>query len=382
MQTSESLSKFSQSDAIYFDNNSTSAIFGQVAAEMASCINIPFNPSALHSYGRQAKALVDSARSKVKSAVFANKEYKVIFTASGTESNNLALRGVGLPVITVASEHASVFNVVGKGIIPIDRNGIVDLEQFEKILHSLGQRVLVSVMLANNETGVIQPISEIVSIAKKYNCLVHTDAVQAFGKISFDISSLGIDLLTISGHKFGGPVGAGALFVKEGIDLQPIIIGGGQEYNIRSGSQNVIAIHGLGIASEIATEKLSKYQIISKLRDYLEGEIQSISPDSIIFGKNAIRIPNTSCFTMPGVKSETQIIHFDLNGISISAGSACSSLRLDYPRVQIAMGYSSEVGTESIRVSLGRHNTMQEINYFIEKWKQLYTNSKVTKAAI
>lgn len=373
---------YSQGNSIYFDHNATSNIFAQVATEMASYINVPLNPSSLHSYGRNAKALVDAARSRVKAAACAGKEYKIIFTGSGTESNNLALRGVGLPVITTASEHVSVFNVVGKGIIPIDRDGIVKLDQLEKILHNLKQRVLVSVMLANNETGVIQPIAEIVKIAKKYNCLVHTDAIQAFGKIPFDIYSLGVDLLTVSGHKFGGPVGVAGLFVKEGVDLQPMILGGGQEYNIRSGSQCVIAIHGLGVASEVAIEKLNKYQNVGDLRDYLEERIQSISQDSIIFGKNAPRIPNTSSFTMPGVKNETQVIHFDLNGIAVSAGSACSARRLDYPRVQIAMGYSSNIAIEAVRVSLGRHSTKQEVDYFVEKWEQLYTNSKVNKQAI
>lgn len=359
---------------IYFDHNATTPVLAQSAADMISYTNIPLNPSSLHSNGRLARGLVEGARARIKDAAGADNNFELVFTCSGTEANNFALRGVGLPVITTATEHSSVLNLVGAGVIPVNRDGVVELDKLESILKQLKSPVLVSVMMANNETGVIQPIAEIAKLTKQYGCLLHTDAVQAFCKIPFDISALGVDLVTLSGHKFGGPIGAACLLFKKSIELEAMMIGGGQEHKLRAGTENVPAIHAFGTASELASERLTRYEKIKVLRDYLEDRIRSICPEVIIFGENVSRIPNTSTFTMPNVQNETQLIHFDLNGIAVSAGSACGSRRLDYPRVLVGMGYDSSVATTSVRVSLGRNNTKEEIDYFVSKWEELYNS--------
>lgn len=370
-------------ERVYFDYNATAPIFANAMAEMLCYVGECMNASALHYDGRKAKQLLEESRSKIASLTGANNEYKVVFTSSGTEANNLALRGVGLPVITTATEHASVFNLVGKGIIPVDSNGLVKLDELEKILKQLDSKVLVSVIMANNETGVIQPISSIAKLTKKYGHLLHTDAVQAFCKIPFSVAELGVDLATISGHKFGGPVCTACLIVRKNIEIEPILVGGGQEYGLRAGTQSVLAIRGFSAAAEIGQQRISRYKEIKELRDYLETSLQKICPNLIIFGKDAPRLPNTSSIAMPNVKNETQLVYFDLNGISVSSGSACSSSRLDYPRVQIAMGYESSIAQNAIRVSLGRYNTKQEVEYFIEHWKALYKkhNNKNKKVA-
>lgn len=361
----------SESGIIYFDHNATYPIFPSVAESIADLQGLPLNPSSLHKYGRDAKRLMEEARQKVSSLANATK-YNLIFTGSGTEANNLALRGVNLPVITTLGEHASVLQPVGKGIVAVKKDGIVDFELLEHILKALGKKLLVSVILANNETGVIQPITEIAELVHRYGCLLHTDASQAFGKIPLDLDVLGADLITVTSHKFGGPVGAAGLFVRKGLEIEPLLIGGGQERGMRSGTPNIVAIHGFGMASEIVAHTLSSYKEVEKLRNYIEARLLQISSGSVVFGKGSNRLPNTSSITMPFVKNETQVIHFDLNNIALSAGSACSSGRMDYPHVQLAMGYDSALAVTAIRISLGLGNTEAEADQFIKAWSELY----------
>lgn len=368
---------------IYFDYNATTPCLVQVRDAMYEIVSEPLNPSSLHSYGRDSRFIVDTTRSRIANLAGALDNYQVIFTSTGTESNNMALLGLrDYKVLTSEIEHPSVLKVVGKGEIAVDQNGLVEMEMLEHLLATAKQPVLVSIQFANSETGVIQPIPEISKLVHQYNGLLHTDATQAFGRVSFSVTEYNIDLLTITGHKFGGPVGASALIFKKNLPLQPLMLGGGQEMRFRPGTQNVAAIHGLGIAAEIVINSLGSYQDIKEIRDYIENEIAKITPEVIIFGRAAPRLPNTSSISMPGVRNETQVIYFDINGIAVSTGSACSSGRTELNYVQMAMGYSEEIACTSLRISLGRDSTMLEAKEFVKLWKQLYLKSnEIVKAA-
>lgn len=365
---------------IYFDHNATSPMSKLVIDELLMHMDLPLNPSSLHYHGRNAKNILEAARERIK-MLSGGADYNLIFTSSGTEANNLAIRGLGhMPTLTTPVEHSSVLQVVGVGGIAVDNQGIVRLDALEVLLKRIAKPALVSVIFANNETGVIQPIKEIAALVHAHEGLLHTDATQAFGKIPVNVAELGADLITISGHKFGGPVGAASLLVRKGIDLKPQIVGGGQELRFRSGTQNVACIHAYGVASEIAYYAIEEFQKIANLRDYLEEQLLRECPDMIIFGAGAHRLPNTSLISMPEISNETQLIFFDINGISVSAGSACSAGRVGLPHVQMAMGYSQSVAQCSIRVSLGAMNTREEVEYFINKWRELYRQKNLRKA--
>ena len=356
---------------IYFDHNATYPVHRNVIELMSEVMKEPINSSSIHSLGRKGKALIEQARERIQSLLNAHyNEYKVVFTSSGTEANNLALKGLPLcEVMTTTIDHPSVLNVVGEGAIPVDSNGLVILNELENALKLSNKTILVSIILANNETGVIQPIKELAKLIHQYGALIHTDATQATGKIPLDIVDLGVDMITITGHKFGGPIGAAALIFRNDIDLKPMIVGGGQEYRLRAGTPNVAAIAGFGLAAEIAKDY--NWKDIEGLRNYIEDSIVRENSKSIVFSKNTNRLPNTSSFTMPGVKNITQVIHFDMNGIAVSAGSACSSGRADLPYVQMGMGYSKDVAETAIRVSLGLDSTKSEAEKFISTWKTL-----------
>jgi cysteine desulfurase len=361
---------------IYFDHNATTPLFNEVAAAMNEYMGVPLNPSSIHSYGRIGKKLIEDARTKVAKAIKADSQYQIAFTASGTEANNIALKGFpNHVIITSTIEHPSILNVVGQGLVPVDGNGIITLEAVEKILAHIKGSALISVMHANNEIGVIQPIKELVKLAKKYNAIVHSDMTQTFGKIDLNISDLDVDLATISGHKVGGPQGVGALIYKKNLDIKPLMLGGGQEMKIRPGTHNTIAIHGFGVAASMADYR--KYSDVSKLRDYLEEQITLICPESTIFGVKSSRLPNTASFTMPNINSETQLIHFDSREFAISAGAACSSGRIDLPRVHMSLGYDEQIARTAIRVSLGLNNTRDEVDSFVQAWGDLYKQSKL-----
>ncbi len=368
---------------IYFDYNATAPCLTPVKEAMFDIMSNPLNPSSLHTYGRNSRSIIDTARSRISQLLGASDDYQVIFTSTGTESNNTALLGMrGYKLLTSEVEHQSVLKVVGKGEITVDKNGIVEMDVLEHLLATANQPVLVSIQFANSETGVIQPIADITKLVHKYNGLMHTDAAQAFGRIPFSVSEYDIDLLTITGHKFGGPVGASALILKKNLPLQPLMQGGGQEMRFRSGTQNVVAIHGFGMAAEIVASTMNNFAYVGEIRDYIEEEIIKIAPEVTVFGKNAPRLPNTSSISMPGISNETQVIYFDINGIAVSSGSACSSGRVDLPYVQMAMGYSEEVARTSLRISLGINNTIVEAKEFIVLWKQLYLKSnELIKAA-
>lgn len=357
-----------QKNFIYLDYNATTPAKPAVARAVAAVMERPLNASSVHGAGREAKRLIDGVR-RTLSAALGAENYNVVFTASGTEANNLALKGIKADGVLVSSiEHASVLNAMADAVkIPVDENGVVELAGLQRLLSNYKQP-LVSVMLANNETGVIQPIKDITALVHAAGGIMHTDAVQAFGKINVDISTLNVDLITVSAHKIGGPLGAAALLVKPGVMVQPQIVGGGQELGMRAGTENVPAIVGFGTA----IENIQKSAHTKVLRDRMETVIKSLGPETIIFGEHAERLPNTSCFTMPGVKNETQLIHFDLAGIAVSAGSACSSGKVTVSHVLKAMGADNDIATTSIRVSLGAETTERDMDQFVTAWRALF----------
>ncbi|MFL5258642.1 MAG: cysteine desulfurase family protein [Hyphomicrobiales bacterium] len=348
-----------RSHRTYLDHNATSPLRPAAKSAMLDALDKAGNASSVHAEGRIARTLVDDAREAIARAVGVMPQM-VIFTSGGTEANNLALKGAARArVLVSAVEHSSVLEAVrasGKAveIIPVDRNGIVDLESLERMV-AVGPKALVSVMLANNETGVIQPLRGVVEIARRHGALVHSDCVQVFGKIPVNFGVLGVDLMSLSAHKLGGPVGVGALVAREGLTLEPLIHGGGQELRRRAGTESVPAIAGFAAAA--AENPLD----ISALRDRLESELEG----AVVVGSTADRLPNTTCMAWPGVDAETLLMAFDLDGFAISSGSACSSGKVAKSHVLSAMGLSADIVAGAIRVSLGWTTTREDVDRFV-----------------
>jgi len=331
---------------------------------MQEVLSAPANPSSVHSFGRAAKKILEDARATLAQAisVFPN---EIIFTASATEANAMALRGVAdRRVLVSATEHSSVLKH-GKATIPVHGNGRIDFEELEKILADSAP-ALVSVMLANNETGLIQPIHEVAALCKRYDALLHCDAVQGLGKIPVDFGKLGVDMMTVSSHKCGGPVGAAALVVRRKLAVEPLLIGGGQELNRRAGTENVAAIAGFAKAVEL---------VDLKQMENLRGRLQNMESGmkmhkGEIVSESFTRLANTTCVIMPGVTGEVQLMNFDLAGFAVSAGSACSSGRIEPSHVLLAMHMPKEKASCAIRISGGWGTTEKDISGFLECWKE------------
>ncbi|MCI5049621.1 MAG: cysteine desulfurase [Rickettsiales bacterium] len=359
---------------IYLDYNATAPVFEQVRTVMDEWLGVPANPSSVHAAGRKAKSAIEGARESIAGllSVWAN---EILFTGSGTESNNMVLRAFSdRPILVGSTEHASVLKTaerLGGDTLAVDTNGIIDLEQLEKKLQALGRPALVSVMLVNNETGVIQPMAEISKIAKQYDALVHCDAVQAFGKIPVDFGLLGVDAMTLCGHKCGGPVGVGLLVLRNDLPIKPMLFGGGQELNRRAGTENVAAIMGLAKAMEISAKRDWLDDVSGWLLE-MEQHILKEVPEAVILGQAVDRVGNTSCIAMPNVNSETQLMHFDLSQICVSAGSACSSGRIEASHVLKAMQIDENVASGAIRISAGWNTKQDEILSFTSAWTELY----------
>ncbi len=364
-------------EAIYLDYNATAPIRTGVIDSMAAAMQSVGNPSSVHSAGRKARKLVEEARSKV-AALVGSRVRDVTFCSGGTEANNAVIRGSGAAsVIVSAIEHdcslaAAKLSGAPEFVLPVTPAGVADLGALEAILAEAPKPALVSIMLANNETGVIQPVKEIADIAKAAGAWVHTDAVQAAGKIDIDFNGLGVDYLTLSSHKLGGPQGVGAIVTSPRAPLAPLVAGGGQELGRRSGTENVAGIAGFGEAAIEAMAELGMTSDLAAKRDRFEQAVSEMSNEAILIGAGSPRTANTSCVAMPGVKGETQVMHFDLNGICVSSGSACSSGKVKVSHVLSAMGYADDVAEASIRVSLGRLTTDDEIDALIKAWRSLY----------
>ena len=358
---------------IYLDYNATTPLFPSVITAMTEASQLPANPSSAHTFGRKAKAQLEQAREVVADVVSAWPN-EVMFTSSGTEANTMALRGFDRPLLVGATEHASISKLaprLGADTLPVDRQGLIDLEVLESKLKALGVPALVSVMLANNETGVIQTLADISRIVKAYDGLLHTDAAQALGKIPFDMGTLGVDMMTLCAHKCGGPVGVGALVIRNDLPIKPLFIGGGQELNRRAGTENIPAIVGFAEALRIARLREWVPQVENWM-GAMEDRIRKIAPDTVIVGADTARLANTACILMPGMNSETQLMSFDLDGICVSAGSACSSGRIEASHVLMAMGFDATQAKTAIRISAGWNTSAEDIERFTQSWEKIY----------
>jgi cysteine desulfurase len=355
--------------SVYLDHNATSPLRPAAFDAMAEALKAGGNPSSVHKIGRAARARIDVARRQV-AALAGALPAEVVFTSGGTEANALALKGASRRrVLASAIEHDSVLKAGSCEIIPVDGNGVVDLAALERMLAGSKEPALVSVMFANNETGVLQPMAEVARLALKAGALVHCDAVQAAGKASVDMHGLGVDYLSLSAHKLGGPTGVGALIVRAGAPLETDRRGGGQESNRRAGTENVGGIAGFGAVAEAGSNGLD----VAKLRERLEAELRKIAPLAVVYGASVPRLPNTTCISMPGVKAETQVMALDLAGVCVSAGAACSSGKVSRSAVLTAMGVDPSEAETALRISSGWNTVSEDIDCLIAAWRGLYT---------
>ena len=365
----------------YLDWNATAPLRTEVISAMAEALTRTGNPSSVHRWGREARQAVERARAEVAALVGAAPA-EVVFTSGGTEANQLALRGVsGRRILISAIEHDSVGEAVpDAAAIPVTPAGVIDLAALETLLADDPRPALVSIMLANNETGAIQPVAEATAIARRHNALSHCDGIQGVGKIAVDFRALGVDLLSISAHKLGGPQGIGALVVRDGVDLDPLQRGGGQERGRRAGTENVPGTVGFGVAAALAAGESLPSPKIRELRDAAETGLISVAPDARVFASEAPRLPNTLCIGMPGVPASTQVMALDLAGVMVSAGAACSSGKVRRSHVLSAMGATPEEAESAIRVSLGWSTTAAEIERLVDAWTAVYRRTRSVAA--
>jgi cysteine desulfurase len=371
------------SDRVYLDWNATTPLRPEARDAMAAAWDLAGNPSSVHAEGRQARRLVEEARAAVAAAVGAEPQ-NVVFTSGGTEANALALtpglrRVPGAAVarlLVSAIEHASVlaggrFAAEAIASIGVTRSGLLDLDRLRAALAE-GAPALVSVMLANNETGAVQPVAEIAGIVHAAGGLLHVDAIQALGKLPFNINEISADLVTLSAHKIGGPKGVGAVVVAEGVaGPEPLLRGGGQERGHRAGTENVPGIAGFGAAVKAAMAVGARDTArLEGLRSRLEAGLRK-TPGVIVFSDDVPRLPNTTLFTVPGLKAETAVIGFDLAGVAVSSGSACSSGKVQPSHVLQAMGFGPELAQGAVRLSLGWNTSNADVDRCLEAWRKL-----------
>ena len=362
---------------IYLDHNATTPVDPAVADAMAAALRADFgNPSSVHYFGQRAKRLVDDARASV-AALLGAEPTQIVFTSGGTESDNFAIRGAAdamaakrrRHLITSAIEHEAVLNTLkalGRQgwrttLLPVDQSGSVTPAALEAVIDA--DTALVSVMHANNEIGTLQPVAELAALAHRHGALFHTDAIQSAGKVPLDVAALGVDLLSLSAHKFNGPKGVGALWIRRGTRLTALLTGGRHERNRRAGTENVSGLVGLGLAAALAAARLDSCEgPTARLRDRLEQAILADVPGTAVNGATDARVPNTTNISFDGIEAESLLIALDLEGIAVSTGSACSSGTLEPSHVLRAMGLSPHRVQSSIRFSLGASNTADEID--------------------
>lgn len=379
--------------SVYFDHNSTTALKPKVLEAMMPYMTKQYgNPASQHGYGRNAREAIEQARQQVARAVGAQAS-QVVFTASGTEANNFAITGIASnldqqQILTSSIEHPCVSNpakaMQSRGwcanSIKVDANGNVDLKDLQKQLEAPTD--LVSVMMANNETGAIQNIARVVELATRKKAFIHTDAVQALGKIQVNFTEINAHAMTISSHKIGGPLGAGALVLNKRVDIQPLLYGGGQEKGLRSGTENIAAIVGFGEACELATKGLTYFtEQTALLRQHLEVGLQSM--DAVVFGQQATRLPNTSFFAFKNIDGETLVTALDKLGFAVASGSACSSASGEPSHVLLAMGVDTDLAGGAIRVSFNSDNKIAQVTSFLKALKQaLHDLRQMTAVAL
>lgn len=376
----------------YLDHNATSAVKPEVAQAVArALVELPGNPSSIHREGRAARAAIEAARARVAGLVGAAAS-RVAFTSGGTEASNAVLSGAlrrrGLPAPTRlligATEHpcglqGHGFTPDATEILPVDADGVLRLDVLEARLATLageGVTALVSVQAANNETGVVQPLARVAALTCQHGALLHTDAVQAAGRISIGRNIFVADAVTLSGHKLGGPKGVGAIVLGEGAGLEPAFIrGGGQEARLRAGTENLPGIVGFGLAAELALAALPEEAVrLAALRDGIAAGVRARAPEAVVFGEGAERLPNTLCFAVPGLKAETALIALDLDGVAVSSGAACASGKVSRSGVLAAMGVESALSAGALRVSLGWNSRQGDGERFLAAFDRLVSS--------
>ena len=364
---------------VYLDNNATTPLDPLVFEAMKPHYLEDFgNASSIHSYGQKASSVVESARSQVAELIGARPR-EIVFTSGGTEADNAALRGVathhrsrGNHILTAATEHSAVLHTCEQleregfrvSCLPVDREGMISLDQFQEAIED--ETTLISIMHGNNEIGVIQPIEEMAAIAREREVLFHTDAVQTVAKIPVNVKELGVDLLSISAHKIHGPKGVGALYVRSGVSLDPLLHGGSHERSRRAGTLNVPGIVGLGRTAELAQEALKDFSTrIGALRDRLERGILEQIPGTVVNGSKTRRVPHLTNISFRSLEGEALLISLDFEGVAVSTGSACASGTVEPSHVLTALGGKPQLHKSAIRFSLSRMNTEQEIDYVV-----------------
>lgn len=365
---------------VFFDHNSTTALKPQVLEAMLPWLTqATGNPTSRHVYGRNARDAMELARKQIAECVGVQAS-QVVFTSGGTEANNFAVKGITnnlspTQLLISSIEHPCVTRPAQVlawqdwkvAQIGVNSQGVIDLAQAAQALST--RTGLVSAMLANNETGAIQPVAELAKLTKAHGALLHTDAVQAFGKIDVDMSALGVQAMTISSHKIGGPIGVGALIVDKRVDIAPLLHGGGQERRLRSGTENVAGIIGFAKACQLALQSMaSRHTTVKQLRDQLESGLNTLG--AVIFAQQAERLPNTSFFAMPHIEGETLVTALDKAGFAVASGSACSSDSTEPSHVLLAMGVTPDLARGAVRVSLSDSNSSEEITQFLAALQQ------------
>ena len=365
----------------YFDHAATTPVKEEVLKEMLPYFNIEFgNPSSMYTIGRRAKRALEEARTRVARAI-GSKNKEIYFTSGGSESDNIAIKGVafanrekGNHIITTKIEHPAILNTCKtlekQGFtvtyLNVDKDGLINLRELEESITN--KTILISIMFANNEIGTIEPIEQIGKIAKAHNVLFHTDGVQAIGNAKIDVNKMNIDLLSMSSHKFYGPKGVGALYIREGVNCNKLQDGGHQEREIRAGTENVAGIVGMGKAIEIAYRDFDKYnEKLTNLRNYYISEVKNKIPNIKVNGSLEYRLPGNANISFEGVEGEAILLNLDMEGICASSGSACSTGQSTPSHVLLAMGVPSDLAYGALRVTFGDENRIEDVDYLIEK---------------
>ena len=359
---------------LYFDYNATAPLRDEARAAMLDVLGPPSNASSVHGFGQTARHHIETARRQLATLIGAMPE-EVIFTSGGTEANAMALWRGAPKIITSSIEHVAVLdNAPDAEQIGVDGDGVIDLAALQQAAENAPLGSIIAVMAANNETGVMQPLEDVVSIAHHYGHLVHCDAVQALGKIPVHFADLGLDMMAISGHKIGAATGTGALIQRQGLASFPRIHGGGQEKNRRPGTENLSGIVSFGAAAKMIGQGHLSHEDLRQCHDDFEKQIQSEAPDAVVLGQGARRLPNTTAIAMPGKLAETQIMNFDLAGIAVSAGAACSSGKTASSHVLSAMG-RDDIAPYTIRISSGWNTQKEDFDRLAETWLKFYKQS-------